>query len=217
MLTVEQESVATKCVVARSGAYADVSPAESVRVFSSANELLFEYDPQSGKTRLFVPKGDLELVAPRGDIRLLAGGNLRLHGQSVIINARQRLGLAVRAAAGSIQSLVSLGRRRVRVEGEQLEFEAATAKSKFRSSHSESERCETHVQDLRIAVHRMETNADCIIENATNVYRSVADLLQHTAGRMKTLVDSIYQLRTKKAFLKSEDDFKIKGEKIHLG
>ena len=40
---------------------------------------------------------------------------------------------------------------------------------------------------------------------------------QLTAGRVRSLIEGAYQLRSKEAFLKSEEDFKIDGEKIHLG
>ena len=36
-------------------------------------------------------------------------------------------------------------------------------------------------------------------------------------GRLRTLVDSTFHFKARKAFLKSEQDFKIKAEKIDLG
>jgi len=64
---------------------------------------------------------------------------------------------------------------------------------------------------------RVETLAGTVVERAKNTYRAVERLSQTTAGRMRTLVDETYHFKSKRAFLKSEEDFKIKGDKIHLG
>ena len=69
----------------------------------------------------------------------------------------------------------------------------------------------------RMVLIRLETIADTLVEQAKNVYRTVAQLTQLKTGRMRTLVDETYQFKADKVFMKSEDDFKIKGEKIHLG
>ena len=69
----------------------------------------------------------------------------------------------------------------------------------------------------RLVFDRLETITDTLVEQAKNVYRTVAQLTQLRTGRMRILVDETYQFKANKAFLKAEDDFKIKGEKIHLG
>jgi hypothetical protein len=69
----------------------------------------------------------------------------------------------------------------------------------------------------RWVVDRMETLAGTLVEKARNAYRTVEQLSQLKTGRMRTLVDQTFHFRSRKAFLKSDEDFKIKGEKIHLG
>jgi hypothetical protein len=69
----------------------------------------------------------------------------------------------------------------------------------------------------KLMFDRLETITDTLVEQAKNVYRTVAQLTQLRAGRMRTLVDETYQFKANKAFMKSEEDFKIKGEKIYLG
>ena len=59
--------------------------------------------------------------------------------------------------------------------------------------------------------------AESMIEKARNVYRTVEQLSQLKAGRVRTLVASTFFFRTRKAFIHSEEDYKIKAEKIHLG
>lgn len=69
----------------------------------------------------------------------------------------------------------------------------------------------------RFVFGRLETAVDTLIEHANNVYRTVKQLTQLRTGRLRTLVDETYQFKADKVFMKSEEDFKIKGEKIHLG
>lgn len=69
----------------------------------------------------------------------------------------------------------------------------------------------------RWVVDRMETLAGTLVEKATNAYRTVEQLAQLKAGRMRTLVDQAFHFKSRRAFLKAEEDFKIKGEKVHLG
>ena len=80
-----------------------------------------------------------------------------------------------------------------------------------------SKRLNAKVGYARLVFDRLETFADTLVEQAKNVYRTVAELTQLRTGRLRTLVDETYQCKANKVFMKSEDDFKIKGEKIHLG
>jgi len=80
-----------------------------------------------------------------------------------------------------------------------------------------SRKLTAHVGYAKLVFNRLETFADTIVEQAKNVYRTVSQLTQLRTGRMRTLVDETYQFKANKAFMKSEEDFKIKGEKIYLG
>jgi len=80
-----------------------------------------------------------------------------------------------------------------------------------------SKKLNANIGYVRFVFDRMETVVNTLIEQAKNVYRNVTQLTQLRTGRMRTLVDETYQFKANKAFMKAEDDFKIKGEKIHLG
>jgi hypothetical protein len=73
------------------------------------------------------------------------------------------------------------------------------------------------VDGVKLIAGRIEATAQSLIEKAKNVYRTVEQLSQLKTGRMRTLVDSTFHFKAKKAFLKAEEDYKIKAEKIHLG
>ena len=91
---------------------------------------------------------------------------------------------------------VRIGGRTIEMESHQLNVKAASA---------------------RWIIERMETLVETLVEKARNAYRTVEQLAQLRTGRLRTLVDQTFQFKSRKAFLKSEEDFKIKGEKIHLG
>lgn len=171
VLTAAAENAGPTTVSTATGAYATVGSAapdgdERLRVYSPRNELLFEYDPTSGKTRVNVAHGGLELSTEDGDISLNAARSVRIDGQSIELT------------------------------GHRLDVKT------------------THTKWI---VERLETLAETIVETAKNAYRTVEQLAQLRTGRMRTLVDETYQFKSKNAFLKAEEDFKIKGEQIHLG
>lgn len=91
---------------------------------------------------------------------------------------------------------VRIGGRTIEMDSHELNVKAASA---------------------RWIVEHMETMAGTLVEKARNAYRTVEQLAQLRTGRLRTLVDQTFQFKSRRAFLKSEEDFKIKGEKIHLG
>jgi len=74
-----------------------------------------------------------------------------------------------------------------------------------------------HAGYANFVFDRLETTTNTLVENAKNVYRNVKQLTQLRSGRMRTLVDETYHFKANKALLKTEEDYKIKAEKIHLG
>ncbi len=93
--------------------------------------------------------------------------------------------------------------RAVRIDGETLEL----------TGH----RLHVKTRHAKWIVDRLETIAGTVLETAKNAYRTVEQLAQLKTGRMRTLVDETYQLKSKNAFVKSEEDIKITGDQIHLG
>jgi Protein of unknown function (DUF3540) len=154
------------------GAYAttsrtgDGTGAERLRVYSPSNQLVFEYDPSSGRTLVNVSSGGLALRTERGDIELQSAGAVRIGGQAINLT------------------------------GEQVEVRAKRAKW---------------------MVDKLETLAGTVMERAKNVYRSVEQLAQLRAGRMRTLVKDTFQFRSRNAYVKAERDYKIKADQIQLG
>ncbi len=94
---------------------------------------------------------------------------------------------------------------------------ARTVRIGGRAIEMNSDELNVTAASSRWVVERMETLAGTLVERARNVYRTVEQLAQLKAGRMRTLVDQTFHFKSRRAFLKAEEDFKIKGEKVHLG
>ena len=108
--------------------------------------------------------------------------------------------LELRTAEGNIQlnaaEKIQLQGQSIEVDSKKLKLNATLASFNF---------------------DRLESATNTLIENAKNVYRSVKQLTQLRSGRMRTLVDETYHFKANNAMLKTEQDYKIKAEKIHLG
>ncbi len=161
---------------------------EIMQVFSKDGGIVFEYDTQTGRYRLHVPHGDLEVSTGTGDILFNAAKNIRFAApESVIFDSN---GIGMNAQNGNFR----------------IEKTAFTG-TEFTGS----------IRKAKLMMERMESIAETVIDKAKNIYQTVEELMQTRTGRMRTLINTSWHCKSKKAFLKSEDDFKIKGEKIYLG
>jgi hypothetical protein len=115
---------------------------------------------------------------------------------------------------------VHIARGCLELSTEDGDIELRSARNVKISGHAielNSQELNVKASSARWIIDRIETLAETMIEKARNVYRTVEQLSQLKTGRMRTLVEQTFQFKSRRAFLKSEEDFKIKGEKIHLG
>lgn len=98
------------------------------------------------------------------------------------------------------------GKTLVNVETGDLDFVTQNGSISFQSAGK-----------ISLVAHRLETQAETVVEKAANVYQTVEELTQLQTGRMRTLVKGSCHLKARDAFLKAEQDFKVDGEQIHLG
>lgn len=186
-------------LVLENGARAEIDASaegERLTVRSPSGELLLEYDPKAGKTRVHVPTGDLEFVARDGDIRFASGRDIRFAGRRSV-------------------ELGSLGE--LRMGAPEIEVVARSGEIRIEEARYTGKRFQGAVGQVRLVLGRMETVARDVVEKARNVYRTAEGLFQTRAGRMRTLVGTTLQMKAGKAFLKSEEEFKVRAGKIHLG
>ncbi len=199
-----------------SGAWAECK-GQALRVYSRRNELIFEYDPENEKARVMVEKGDLELATREGDIRLNSARDILMEGQRVELVGRSGLRMAVQDAVGLVQSALSLDPQRLGLRSAELNVTAKRAELSLADLRYLGQRVQATVQRGKLMAEKLETVAQTIVEKAKNTYRTVEELSQLKSGRLRTLVAGSLHIKAKKSILKSDEDFKIKAEKIHLG
>jgi hypothetical protein len=71
--------------------------------------------------------------------------------------------------------------------------------------------------DVRIRADRVETTARAVFERVKDAYRWAQDVVQTTAGRVRTLVSGTATLQAERIVETATKDVKIDGERINLG
>lgn len=191
--------------------------ASTLQVFSSRNELIVEYDPESDKTRINVEKGNLEFTTQDGDIVFDTSKNIRLKGNTIELASRSNIQLSVTDALGQLISSLSIRPKRLKLSSAQINMTAQKGEVHIKETRYLGKIFRGTVEDSKLIAGKLTTIANSITEKAKNVYKTVEQLSQLRAGRMRTLVDSSFHLKAKKTYMKAEESFKINADKIHLG
>jgi len=97
------------------------------------------------------------------------------------------------------------GRTRMSVEGD-LEFVARSGNISFVSD-----------KGIRWVARRIESTADTLVERVKNLYRTVEDLSQTKAGRVRMLVSSTFRVKAKRAVVKADETCAIDAGRIDIG
>ncbi len=207
-------------IVLPDGSYASIEGAideQKLCVFSSRNELMFQYDPKTGQARIVSDAQNLVIDAPKGDIELNAAKNIRLSGDAIELNGSSGIGLSVGTIFESLRSAFSLKPGQINLSGQHVKVSAKQGRIFIDDLRNHMKSVVSKMGDARLVVDRLETAANSIIEKAKNTYRSTENLNQLKAGRMRMLINSTFHLKSKSSIIKAKDDVKVKGEKIHLG
>ena len=133
-------------------------------------------------------------------------GRLRLNAPSGNLELASAMGDIVLHAAGA-----------VRLAGSALTVTAKRARLNVEQSTWVGDRLVARVGAVHLVARRVERVVDEIHEQANRVYRTVRDTLQLRAGRVRAVVDGTYYMKARRTFMKADDDFKVKSDKIHLG
>jgi hypothetical protein len=187
-----------------------------IQTFSPEQELLFEYDPKTHKSRVFINEGDLELVTRKGDITLNAAKNINLHSNNLELSAETHINLAVTDSKES-RSTLSLDPKHLNLTSPKLGITSQKADLLVEDMHYTGKTCLARMASLRFIGKQLKIAATTINQKAENIFQKITGLSQIRAGRKHEIIDETYHLKSKQAVLKADQDFKIKGEKIHLG
>lgn len=203
----------------KSGARAQIeSDNETLKLFSKEGSLVFQYEDATGKTSLNMPSGDLEINTPQGGINFVAAKGIRfLSNRPIELNSLQGIKFAVSDLLKNSLSFFNLGPKEITAGTDTVNLSARFGKMDMDKGLFKGRHLDAQVQDIRLEADRVETHARDIIQTASNFYKTIENIAQITTRRLRTLISETYQMKSKKIFIKAEDDVKIKGEKIHLG
>ncbi len=132
------------------------------------------------------------------------------------------------------RDVVCHGRRDVRVQGggqaelkiepENISLNTAGLQVKATKSQLTTESSElfsrhvvTIAQRVVTRAEHVETEAQQLVEKAREAFSDVQGLLQQRVGRMRTLVDDVLTIRSRRTVMNSTEDTSIDGERILLG
>jgi len=109
--------------------------------------------------------------------------------------------------------------KRGKIKMNSVELDITNKHTSIKSEHLNyiGDKVSATMKRSRIIAGRLEYIANDIICKTKNLYNSVDELAQLKAGRIRTLIKSTLHIKAKNSYLISEEDFKINGDKIHLG
>lgn len=205
----------------RNGARAEVAgslDAEKIHVYSNKGELIFEYDPEAGKSRVNVQSGDLEFVTKNGNMSFISEQNINFFSrQSIEMKSLYGISLGITNTFREVLSSIALRHRKMKLNSPELGMTAKRGEINIEETRYTGKKFSGTLKHAKLIIGRLETITNDVISKAGNVYKTVEGLTQLKTGRMRTLVKSTLHIKAKKTYLKSEEDFKVKADKIHLG
>ncbi|HEB49150.1 MAG TPA: DUF3540 domain-containing protein [Desulfobulbus sp.] len=206
---------------ARDGSYVVLDDSEKgtfFQLYSKEGELLVEHDAEAAQTRIHAGAGDIEVSAPGGDMVFRAQGALCLRGETISLQGKRHLDAAVLDRAGRTAASLSLAEHGgASLRGADLRLTAGRAGLLVDELKITGKRILGSIGQATINADRLETRARSVISKARNLFQAVENLTQLKTGRLKTLIRSTYHLKSKNTIMKSEDDFKVKADRINLG
>ncbi len=190
---------------------------EKILINSRDGETIFEYDSLSGKSRLNVRSGNLEF-ASNGNISFFSEGNINFKSKQFIeMESSHGIRISLKDVIGKILSSISLNPRKIKMNSPGLNIASQKAEIQIENSRFIGSNFSATLKNIKVAAGRVESITNDIISRAKNVYNDVEELIQVKAGRIRTLVKSTLHIKSKNSYLRSEEDFKVNAEKIHLG
>jgi phage baseplate assembly protein gpV len=189
---------------------------ERLKVFNSNDEMVVDYHAATHTVNVTSESGDLALASTTGSIALHAAKDIVLNAPQVRLDADRDLELRVKAENGNGPAL-SMQNRRMQLSSPLMEITSQRVRLFFAEVKLTGKTLLGRIGDVQFVTRKIESVADTVLAKARNVYRTIAELSQLKAGRQRTLIENSSHMKARKTILKSEEDFKVKAEKIHLG
>ncbi len=183
----------------------------------SSGELMVSYNVETNKTILHVDSGDLDIHNTAGDINLNAKGNLNLCGKQVAIEGEQMVNLSVQNQNGIESSQFAIQNQKISFTSEQFFSEHKNHKTKADAISVVSDKYQQECEDYQLSSSLVSIDAKRILQKTKYFYTQVSELFQQTSKRCRNIVKQTAFFKAKKTLMRTEDDFKVRADQIHLG
>lgn len=140
---------------------------------------------------------------PMFTYRVGAGGRVVIDGQAIDIHARTDMSLRTNGT-------LSLEGDAVRLNGRELAVDVTDTRWR-------GERWDGDLDRATLRARRLETTVETVVQTARDVYQTVRGLAQMQAGRLKTIVEGVAQLRARRVAHRADESYKVRSDKVHLG
>jgi hypothetical protein len=190
---------------------------EKIQIKSKNGCLLFEYTPDSKNMTVYASEGDLQLCA-KGDINFTAGKKIRFTANSQI--TMQTPGLVNLRSGGKKEnegSDLMLTPNHLLLNSENLNIKTTTGHVSVKDMRYLGKRLVGKLGKTSLVVDKVEYVFGQVIERTKNVYRTIENLLEVKAGRIRTIANGTNEIKGKRLRINGDDSVKIQGDKIHLG
>ncbi len=190
---------------------------QSLKLYSRKNELLIDYQSQTGTVRVNAASGNLEFSANHGSIAFHSAKTIHIDGNHVAVNARAGLQLGVQHPQETAGPTIAMQTKKMHLTAPVFDLTAQRAQLFLKETRIAGKKLLGRIGNVQFISRKIESVADTVLARAKNVYRTISELSQLKAGRQRTIIENTSHTKAQKTILKSVTDFKVKAEKIHLG
>jgi hypothetical protein len=166
-----------------------------------------------GHAEISAPNGDLVLAAPRGRVEVRSAEDVLIEANRDLLFRGHR---KVRVQGG--------GDAEIAIEPDKVSVDASTLKVSVGHGRVEADSAELFSRHVATVAHRVVTRAEIVeveaqrlVEKAKDAFSDVTGLVQQRVGRMRTLVNEVLTIRSRRTVMNSTEDTSIDGERILLG
>jgi hypothetical protein len=188
-----------------------------LEVYSDQGELVFEYQPSEGTARVHSRTGNLAVNAPHGNLSLSCDKMLHMKAEDIRIEGNSAVNLEVRKASGLPGSSLNMGNHALQMNAPELQATAQRGLWYIQETRYVGKTVLACIDQLQLIADQMETLAQNLIEKAKDVFRTVTNCYQLNARRKRSLIETTSHTKARNIIFKSDEDFKVKGDQIHLG
>lgn len=190
---------------------------ESLKLYSRTRELLIDYRSGTGTMTVAAASGNMAFSAPNGSIAFNSGKGIDLNASHVAVNADTDLRIGVQDSSGNPGPALSMRDRKMELTAPVFDLSAQRAQLFLQETQIAGKKLLGRIGSVQLVARKIESAADTVMAKARNVYRTISELSQLKARRQRTLIEKTSHMKAQKTIMKSETDFKVKAEKIHLG